>query len=83
MSMLNICSINVYFQDAPADLSHRPISLMYNIYRKFIFFSGSQFKKTGLENLEQSLYLCILWFWIWIKASNYQSYTFLNIALWL
>jgi len=27
------------------------------------FFSGPQFEKAGLENLERSLYLqCILWF---------------------
>jgi len=33
-------------------------------------------KKTGLENLEQSLYLCIiLWFKILITASTYQLYT--------
>jgi len=36
-----------------------------------------QFEKTGSEDLEQLLYLCILWFWIWIMASNYQLYTFL------
>jgi len=29
-------------------------------------------KNTGLENLEQLLYLCICWFWILITASNYQ-----------
>jgi len=25
-------------------------------------FSGPQFEQTGLGNVEQSLYLCILWF---------------------
>ena len=50
MLLLNICSVN----DAPADFPH--IFLIY-IY---IFFS--RFEKTDLEYLEQSLYLCILWF---------------------
>jgi len=45
------------------------------------FISGPQFEKIGLENLEQSLYLCILWFLILITASNYQLCTFINIAL--
>jgi len=59
MLMLNICSVTV------ADLRH--ISLIY-----MSFFSGQQFEKTGLENLKQSLYLCNLWFFIWIMVSTYQ-----------
>jgi len=35
-------------------------TLSYN-FDMYLFFS---LKETGLENLEQSLYLCILWFWI-------------------
>jgi len=33
-----------------------------HIFDIISFFSGPQFKRTGLENLEQSLYLCISWF---------------------
>src|SRR6218665_3852432 len=55
MLRLNIRSVNVQFQDAPADLRH--ISLIY-----ISFFSEPQFEKTSFKNLEQSLYLCILWF---------------------
>jgi len=65
MLMLNICSVNIEFQDAPADL--RLISLIY-----ISFLSGPQFEKSGLENfLEQQLYLCILRFLILIMAYKY------------
>jgi len=55
--MLNILSVNVQFQDASADLRH--ISL---IYRLSLFSADHSFKKTDFKNLEQLLYLCILWF---------------------
>jgi len=56
-----------------------PSPYIFDIY---LFFSGPQFEKTGFKNLEQSLYLCILWtFRILITVSNYQLYTFLNVAL--
>jgi len=63
MLMISICNVNrprlySFRTLLYADLRH--ISLI------FIFFSGPQFEKTGLENLEQSLYLCILWVWIFI-----------------
>src|SRR6218665_2394343 len=45
MLMLNICGVNVWFQDAPADLRH--ISLIYIIY---IFFSADHsLKKTDFK----------------------------------
>src|SRR6218665_2515649 len=56
MLMLNICSVNVWIQDAPADLRHN-ISLIY-----IRFLADHNLKAAGLENLEQSLYLYILWF---------------------
>jgi len=54
--------------------------LIYNY-----LFNGTQFKKTGIENLEQLAYFSYysLQFWILIRASNYQSYTFLNSTLFL
>jgi len=56
-----------------------PLLYIFDIY---LFFQRTiVLKKTGLENLEQSLYLCILWFWILITAYNYQLYTFPNVAL--
>jgi len=66
--MQNICNVSVWYPNAPADIRH-------------LLVCGPQFDKTGLENLEQLLYLCIFWFRIWITASNYQLYTFLNIWL--
>ena len=72
----SICSVNVLYQNAPVDLCH--ISLIY------IYWSvDHNLKKTGLENLEQLLYLCIFWFWILITASSasYQSCMFLNSTL--
>src|SRR6218665_217977 len=33
------------------------------IFDVISFFSGPQFEKTGFKNLEQSPYLCILWYW--------------------
>src|SRR6218665_379266 len=45
MLMLNICSVNVWIQDAPADLRHN-ISLIY-----IRFFSGPQFEKSWLRKL--------------------------------
>jgi len=71
--MLNIFSVNV------SGRSCGPSPYIFDIY--ISFFSGPQFEKAGLENLEQSLYLCILWFLIFITASNYQLNTFLNIVL--
>jgi len=53
--MLNICSVNVYFQEAPVD--HRHIFFIY-----ISFFQRTTVWKNWLR--EQSLYLCILWFWI-------------------
>jgi len=72
MLMLNICYVNV------SGRSCGPSPYIFGIY---LFYSEPQFEKTGSENLEKSLYLCILWFWILIMASNYQLYTFQNIAL--
>jgi len=48
----------------------------------YLFFQRTTVEKTGLENLEQPLYLRILWFWISIRptASNYQLYTFLLLS---
>ena len=48
----------------------------------YLFFSGPQFGKTGLENLEQShkLRITCIWLRVLITASNYQLYTFRNIA---
>jgi len=44
MLMLNIRSVNVQFQHAPADLGH--ISFIY-----ISFFRGPQFEKTDFKNL--------------------------------
>jgi len=55
-------------------------------YRHLIFFqkkpwiyisfsADHSLKKTGLENLKESPYLCILWFWILITAPiNYTRF---------
>ena len=51
------------------------------IFDMYLFFHQTTVWKTGFKNLEQSLYLCILRFWISITASNYQLYTFLIVAL--
>ena len=56
--MPNICNVNVLIQDAPADLRH---TFFNSLYMYISFFSGPEFEKTGLENLKQSLYLCIFW----------------------
>src|SRR6218665_2384504 len=53
----------------------------FDIYMYLFFSAGHSLKKTGFKNLEQSIYLCILWFLISITASNYQLYTFPNVAL--
>jgi len=79
MFMLSICSVNVGY-------SFRTPLRTFALYLWYIsLFSAdhSLKKKTGLENLEQSIYLCILWLWILNTASNYQLYlsTFLNILL--
>src|SRR6218665_1379321 len=42
-----------------------PSPYIFDIY---LFFQWITVCKTGLENSEQSLYLCILWFWILIKG---------------
>src|SRR6218665_175961 len=39
--------------------SYGPSPYIFDIY---LFFSGPPFEKTGFKNLEQSLYLSILWF---------------------
>ena len=58
-------------------------TFLHHISLMFIYWTKDHrlLKKSGLENLEQLLYLCIFWFWILIKASNYQLYMFLNSTL--
>ena len=76
MLKIHICSVNVSFQDTPADLRH--VSFIY-----ISCFSRPQFEKTGIENLECSItlpvYFMVLNFDYGIQ--NYQLYTFLNIVL--
>ena len=50
----------------------------FAIYFISLFSADHSWKKTGLENLKQSFYLCSLWFRILITPSNYQLYAFLN-----
>jgi len=54
-----------------AGCSGGPSTYIIDIYVFFQQTTHHTFEKTGLENFEQSLYLCILWFLILIKASNY------------
>src|SRR6218665_480689 len=54
-----------------------PYTCIFNIY---LFSADQSFKKTGLEDLKQSLCLCILWFCISITISNYQLHTFIVVA---
>ena len=69
--MLNICSVNVSFQKAPAYIRH--MSLTYRL-SVGVRNCGSTVLKTGFKNLEKLLYLCILWFWILITASIIINY---------
>ena len=63
----------------------RPCGLLSYIFhiQTCLLVRGLQFGKTGLENLRHFLYLCIFRFWIFITASNYQLYRFLNNILFL
>jgi len=73
--MQNICSVSVLFQDAPTNRRH-----IFFIY--ISLFQLPQFKKNWLRKLITivlSVYFMV--FLIFIMASHYQLYTFLNIAL--
>src|SRR6218665_1370888 len=50
MLALNICSVNVFFQDASADLRHINVSLIHKLIY-LSFFSGSLFEKNRLKKL--------------------------------
>ena len=55
-------------------VSERSCGLYYIFDLKaYLLVCGPSLKKTGIENLEQLLYLCIfVCFWILITASNCQ-----------
>src|SRR6218665_125847 len=62
--MLNICSVSVGLYCKVSEGSCGPSPYVYAIISLIIslFSADHSFKETGLENLEQSIYLYILWF---------------------
>jgi len=61
-------------------LSHIDLFLVFYLCQGALTSMPAVKVFSGLENLEQLLYLCILWFWILNTAPNYQSYTYSTLS---
>ena len=58
----NVNAEHLWCQCMVSGCSCGPSPYIFDIYNIYLFFSGPQFEKTDFKNLEQSLYLFILWF---------------------